>query len=381
MAKARKNLLSLKPTKPKKKQSRNFSFKDFGDEYEFNKLIELTSSELINAYNWYNYNETTKDSREYLKEYLIQIGDKKYNIEDIDKIPDIWFTNSIGWTARLLFNGYLVPVPTVKNMYNNLDTALTKIPTIVEQKSNVISIQNHKLDMVIGGLHKNMDDLELWKKDIKPEFDMYTWLQANPQPNYIIEKIIKTFTDLKDEFDLLLEGSDSQLNEAYEKYSKTWKKTISDFYNKICDDIDRFTGNKKKEKAPRKARAKKAVSVDKILKNIKYMKQFNELKLISINPEVILNSEELWCYNTKYKTLTIYKTPDHRKLSVKGTTLQGFDEEKSVVKNIGRKAETILDEFLKGTKRSNNKMFSDIKTTAGKPNGRINEDVILLKGY
>ena len=65
-------------------------------------------------------------------------------------------------------------------------------------------------------------------------------------------------------------------------------------------------------------------------------------------------------------------------LNVKGTTIIGYDEFKSVTKTL-RKPEEKLKEFAKASKVQLRKFLEDIKATETKLNGRISVDVVLLK--
>ena len=65
-------------------------------------------------------------------------------------------------------------------------------------------------------------------------------------------------------------------------------------------------------------------------------------------------------------------------LSVKGTTIQGFDEKLSIQKTL-RKPVDQLKEFKEAGKVKLRKFLDDIPTTDTKLNGRINPDTILLR--
>ena len=84
-------------------------------------------------------------------------------------------------------------------------------------------------------------------------------------------------------------------------------------------------------------------------------------------------------YNTKTKKLGKYVADSLQgPLNVKGTSITGFDEHKSICKTL-RKPEEKLKEFSKATKIQLRKFLDEIKTTDTKLNGRISTDVILLK--
>jgi hypothetical protein len=108
------------------------------------------------------------------------------------------------------------------------------------------------------------------------------------------------------------------------------------------------------------------------------MKQDDKLKLVSINPTDLVGSKELWVFNTKTRKLGKYVAAEFNDLGVKGTSITGFDEHKSVQKTL-RKPEEQLKEFKSAGKVALRKFLEDIKAVDIKLNGRINEETILLK--
>ena len=108
------------------------------------------------------------------------------------------------------------------------------------------------------------------------------------------------------------------------------------------------------------------------------MKSNEPLKLVSINPADIIGSKELWIFNTKTRKLGKYIAAEFNDLGVKGTTITGFDEFKSIQKTV-RKPEDKLKEFKAAGKVQLRKFLEDINATDTKMNGRINEDTVLLK--
>jgi hypothetical protein len=131
-------------------------------------------------------------------------------------------------------------------------------------------------------------------------------------------------------------------------------------------------------KVNRAPRAKKAVSVDKLVAKLKYKKTDEPLKLVSINPTDIIGSKELWVYNTKSRKLGKYVANEYMELGVKGTTITGFNESLSVMKTV-RKPEEKMKEFKAAGKVQLRKFLDEINATEARMNGRINEEIILLK--
>jgi hypothetical protein len=174
----------------------------------------------------------------------------------------------------------------------------------------------------------------------------------------------------------VIEGKDEDLKEGYKHRNKKQINNLLAFYKEIDSACTMLM---EEAKVLRKPRAKKAIPKDKIVEKLKFLKTFEPLKLVSVNPTDILGSKELWTYNTKTRKLGKYIADDMTgPLGIKGTTIIGYDEHKSVQKTI-RKPEDKLKEFKSAGKIALRKFLEDINATDTKLNGRINEDIILLK--
>lgn len=139
--------------------------------------------------------------------------------------------------------------------------------------------------------------------------------------------------------------------------------------------IEQYRGVKK---AAKKARVKKAPSKEKIVSKLKFAKENKPLKIVSINPADIVGASELWIYNVKTRKLGKYLAASYQTLSVKGTSIIGFDADKSISKTL-RKPEEQLKEFAKAGKVALRTFLKDIKAVEAKLNGRIGVDILLLK--
>jgi len=140
-------------------------------------------------------------------------------------------------------------------------------------------------------------------------------------------------------------------------------------------------------KATRKPRKPKQRSASKIVEKLKFNKADDKYSLASIDPTLIVGANELWVFNTKTRKLGKYVASnidpkgmmrDGTGLSVKGTTIIGFDEKQSIQKTL-RKPEEQLKEFKAAGKVALRKFLDEIKTTDTKLNGRCNPDTVLLK--
>lgn len=168
----------------------------------------------------------------------------------------------------------------------------------------------------------------------------------------------------------------NQLQEGYKHHSKKSIANILNFLKDIASACDMIIQEDKANRAPR---AKKSVSKDKLVEKLNYLKTDSNLKLVSINPTTILGASILWCYDTKTKKLFRYLADVvHGPLSVKGTTITGYDPDKSLGKTVKKPAEQ-LGIFRAGNKTALNKFFDSLTTVEIKANGRINPNQILLK--
>ena len=209
---------------------------------------------------------------------------------------------------------------------------------------------------------------------VKP--DAFNYLTANTVPQSQINKFEALFTVRKGELLVAQERRDEQVEEAYKHYKAADYKRHHAFLDQLLSDLDQYRSVKKTQK---KARVKRAPNKEKVVSKLKYLKEEKTLKLVSINPVDIVGASELWVYNSKTRKLYKYVADTLTgPLGVKGTSITGYDEVKSVGKTL-RKPEEKLKEFAKATKVQLRKFLEDIKATETQGNGRMNSDTVLLK--
>jgi hypothetical protein len=251
----------------------------------------------------------------------------------------------------------------------------------VEVKSSVFvpSIQERTRDAAYAMTEEIEDAIELFQTDpdaFDPKAFKLLNLLRGKQAKAAHARIIKDF--YKRNYDELVEAAttkDEQLKEAYSHISKVNLKKITLFYSEVLSACDMLAQEAKVNKKPR---AKKPTDKAKVVAKMKYLKQDDKLKLVSVNPQDIIGSGELWIFNTKTRKLGKYVAAEYQELGVKGTSITGFDEHKSVQKTL-RKPEDQLKEFKAAGKVQLRKFLEDIKAVDIKLNGRLNEDTILLK--
>ena len=281
-------------------------------------------------------------------------------------------------SARLMTRGVTVVDHDMLPFFNDrmkdmLSYASHEVPK--DEEVTKVSIQDRvreKAHDIIGDIEEMLDTTEYGTKG---EFNLYEYLKANQVPAMYMQRIIIRFSPWLAELIEAYEGKDDQLKEAYGYMKKPQLKERIMFFNRLIEDAEKYGNVAKKTRAPRKPRA---VSKEKILKNLKFQKEDSTYKIASINPEKILGAQELWTFNTKYKVLTVFRALDRGGLQVKRTTITGYDEKTSMSRGCGRQAEKVVYNILQGGKITVRKQMDELKTQ--KPlQDRINENTILLK--
>ena len=174
-----------------------------------------------------------------------------------------------------------------------------------------------------------------------------------------------------------------QYKEAYSCYSTKALKIKLEAFRNLMGSLEVVVETAKATRKPRK----RVINKEKLVKKLKYAKQDDKFNLASINPQDIIYASELWVFNVKTRKIGRYLAQnldpmrqgrEGSGLSVKGTTIIGFNEEQSIQKTI-RKPEEKLAEIKGAGTRKLNKFLEEINAVDIKLNGRINPDTILLK--
>jgi hypothetical protein len=377
-------------TKVAKPRGGNFADEKYtGSEPEWNteeaeQFDDATfDNRLRKSFYYYNYYYNQKDCKKHVVEWM-QKQPKVFSKRDVSafiRSPD----RSLSMTACSLIMAHRQGMPFRGRHVEfitdciNASIALAE-PEVVEVagvtvKAYVPTIQdrlNEKTSETIGELEGHYD---AFVKD-KTAFKCYDFLVANNVPQSQLGKYVDFYQKRFDELKCAYEKQDEQLAEGYRQYKAADFKRIFVFLDAVLSDIEQYRSVKK---ATKKVRAPRSVSKEKIVSKLKYTREDKALKIISINPVDILGAKELWTYNVKTRKLGQYVADDLQgPLNVKGTSITGYNETKSVCKTL-RKPEEKLKEFAKATKIQLRKFMSEIKSTETKLNGRINADTMLLR--
>ncbi|PCJ96719.1 MAG: hypothetical protein COA52_00500 [Hyphomicrobiales bacterium] len=362
----RPSLISKNKKKPRaSKLQQNFLDKKcMGDEPVIS--TSPTNLEMIKLLNWYNYMSGPKDSLEYLMDYL-----QETNLDHFNHISKLGITHpkrTMCHIARIISNGGKLNTKYKKPLNAYIDSLVAiEIPKR-ELVEKVVSVKETKGDITISDFEEALDNYE-------EEFSPYDYMVKNDVPRTFCEKITTYYKPILDELKLVILGKDKDLREGYSVYTAKQIRSMKTFIETIIEHVNRYKDNKS---AQRKTRVKKTKTSSDILKFFKYMETFSDLQLQSIDPTKILDSTELYTYNTKYGTLTRYVAEEGKKLSVNRTALTNFDMKLSEAKKVGRKAKECIEAVLSGTKAKKKKVFDLVNTNFIEPSNRINSNIVLL---
>ena len=373
-------------------KGRDFSPKWDGHEaWDTNQFLRHFHSSMA----WYRLESSVKELKPKVIDWMGRIGCTKEDISAFKKTKDNRCGTTMGAIAACLIKG----MPAVREDFNDgkdssawLRTEIARVisegkddtddsDVVVEVKKDVYtpSIQERVRDASMLMTEEIETAIESFQTD--PEafdpkaFKILNVLKAK-QAKAAHARIIREFYNR--DFEELQEAAttkDEQLKEAYSHLSKVQLRKITAFYQEIVSACEMLA---QEAKVNRKPKAKKAVPAEKIVAKLKYKKADEPLKLVSINPADILGAKELWTYNTKSRKLGKYVATEFAELGVKGTSIINFDENKSVQKTL-RKPIDQLKEFKAAGKVALRKFLDDINAVDTKMNGRINDEIMLLK--
>lgn len=324
------------------------------------------SHSIVEALNWYTLNKNETDAMKYL------------SIKD-SSIAKKFMT--LAWARRMMQLGCVFPekeAETIAQKQSRLDEMVKPImPAVQSSATNVVSIQERvqeKVDYYIMELEAKFDELHFHQS--KEDFDSYSWMVDQGVKPMHASKIGAYFRERTKEMVSVIEGlkTDEYVKESYSRPRKQYVHAAN-ILLMFATDAEKIASNASKARAPRK---KKPVSVERKVKNLKYLDRFDDLKLQSISPTKIPGAMQLWVYNTKTRQLGVYNAMDDSGLDVKGSAIQNYAFETSLGKTLRKPAQT-LKIVTDGGKIALRKALDSVNSKPKALNGRINKDVILLR--
>jgi hypothetical protein len=343
---------------------------------------------LMRSFTWYGRFYGKKDAKEFLSQYL-DLRERPQEAKIMRKIDEKECINTLAWLARMELRGLELSETESDTLQNEIKRLLETVnkPQVIEivvetpTRPNIQDILKDKAREAGGELEGLFDEYITSgagsKHTLRPIDEV---AKKNVMPQHI-SLLTDVWKKKLNEIEEALKGTDSQLVQGYQHLTKTQLKNIVKFIELVISDLNSYISVKKAAKAPR---ARKAVPVEKIVAKLKYLKTFKDtaskLDLMSISPIKLHGSSEAWVYDTAKRKLHHYIADDYSKtFTVKGSTLLGFDTAQSEVKTLRKPSEQIKE--VMGSKPAARKYFKDIKAVSTTPNGRFNDQMIILKAW
>jgi len=389
------NLLKTRIKKKKPRTSKDLDVVHIGFAPKYDEMATTTDSnynrQLRQSLRHYGYFNSVKDLKKNVIQWLTdgEFRDTSF-IKQYAKSAD-WRTpmTACSLVTAVLEDGMPISVKHQVYILDNVDQAVAKMkedgllvtkadPTVKAPPSIQDRIADKVNNFILFFEEKYEDGIiERKEKHNKPE--LIADFKSQDIPASMVKPIAEYFQKQWDE----IKGSqgvkaDEQLKEAYAHLKPADIRRFTAFYKAFAEQAESYYAEKKVAKAPRR---RKPVPKAKQVAKMKYQKENVALKLRSTSPTDIIDAKVVWIYNTKTRKLGQYHASMmDGGMAVKGTTIIGFDPQKSISKTL-RKPKEQLAAFKKASKVKLRTFLKDIKAVDIKLTGRMNADIVILKAY
>ena len=357
----------------------------FEPEWKFQPTEENRVSSFANAFQWYNYHYGKKDAKDMLCHYL-EHNNRPKDARLMRGIPDSQIRVTPAWVCRMTLLGLVLNEHEQGIVDEQISQMLQAKQEVKRAQADVdadtavakLTIQDHlreKISECCGELEGMFDDFVVAGAKMSADFKPIALMRGmNVSPN-MIGTVSRVWELRLAEFTEVLAGEDADLVEGYSHLSKLQLKNCVKFCETVINDCNSYVQLKKVERKPR---VKKAISPERLTRNFKFMREFDELKLKSEPVAKLVGASEAWLYNTANRKLIHVVADSHAgTFTVKGSAIVGFDTTQTVQKTLRNPAEQIKA-VTGGGKPAARKAFKDIKSTEIKFNGRGNDNLIIL---
>lgn len=392
--------------------------KNTGDEPEWKDGTDISCEDYYlrraKCFRFYTYYLGSKDMKPWILKWMEKNSYSVKDIATVKRSPTWYPLSTIGKLVRMLDLGMPDMHPDAEEYYKATYSDLKDIqgkplgPTLASDlikmelkdiirdinatipiPEKVVKVEAKKVsparkledrvnDEVIKYLDGLLDSIAVMDPKTSPAkiptIDITRHLTQYKIPTAGASHVIEWLSKNLEEFNSAYDESDEQMVEGYEYLRKPQLRRIVENFTKMLEDAKKYWGKKEKGKKTRKKRVRTA---DTQIKRLKYLVKCDDYKLESVDPLKLPFAQRVYFFNTKNRQLSIYFASGHAGLSIKGTTLQDFDKESSVIMTL-RKPEEVLGVLTTGLKGKIDKMIAGLKTKPRKANGRVNANMIIL---
>jgi len=193
---------------------------------------------------------------------------------------------------------------------------------------------------------------------------------TRPTATIVRERLESVLAEVKAAYS----NADPDLAEGYSYLKKPSLKRVIDIFESAITELNSKISGMKTTRKPRKPRP---INSEKVVKRLKYLVKDATFGFTSADPRGIVGAQGLIVFNTKTNKATVFLAAEPKTgLSVKGSTVVGWDESKSYEKTVRKP-----DQWLKisGGLAAMCKALEAVKTKSVTPTGRINKHCLLVR--
>ena len=352
---------------------------------------EEFKSKVVETMRHYGYFYDTKEGNKWASAWV----KKNYSKDDYAsfRAAELWRTSmTVCSLCKMMENGAVFDEDRMTWIRQHIDASIKAgkakqaekvddddIP--VARKKSPAEILKEKTSEYIGEIEGLIDTFDTDEFD--KEYSLFSDLRKNDVAYNTAKAIVDHYSPLLEELTELLgpkkrnDDMYDQLVEGYSHLTKAKQKAYHKFIQSLIDDATSYMATKK---AKRKTRTPKPKSTAQQVSKLKYLKESNEYKIASVDPQSIVGASIVYLFNVKTRALTRLESTATVGMGVKGTTLINFDDDKCEKKKL-RKPEDFLANVAKTTKAKTNKEWNALTTKPTGSNGRVNADTIVLKVF
>jgi len=341
--------------------------------------------QIANALNWYNTMASDNKERKWFLTYAEK--NKLLTKGEVGraKTMDSTIFSRVGRYTEMLSNGF--PIEEWAQKY--IDACVAKVKKNLSEKKTVTksgpSIQdrmrekaNEFAGMILNDIDEFLDGVisgDIKKSDDESFFNIQSFIQVNEIKPLVANKIVPDIEYAKNEWVQALKNS-----EGYDYLTESQIKRMIRFYDWILEGLNIRASTKHTTKRTRKRKEKTPAE---LVKRIKYLEKTDLYGgHVSVAPEKLIGAIKVCLFNTKTRQMYLLESQDKRGFTVKGTTIQNVNIDKSVCKRI---RETQVNGLLQIAKtqgiRELKTAFNKITSNPGIANGRMNANMIIMKVY
>ena len=281
--------------------------------------------------------------------------------------------------CRMEARGYQFTEEQQATIQKYMDELLTDARSHAPATEDAPNIQDRlraKADETLEELEPLLDDTftGVSQKRYKPVVGAWIASKAMTRPTALIVR--DRLESILNEMRAAFSNTDPDLAEGYSYLKKSALKRIIEILEEAVVGINSKISGMSGTRKPRKPRA---INPEKAVKGLKYLSKDTKFGFTSLDPRGIVGAQGLIVFNTKNNKATVFLAAEPKAgLSVKGSTIVGWDEARSYEKTVRKP-----DQWLKQSSGFGGmvKSLEDVKTKSATPTGRINKHCLLVRKF